>query len=88
MIHALPTLAYTPFIDPLPIQSVWYLTLPVLAFGVALAYKAVRVRDLARYPRQVAMFTVQILAGVIALGLLAIVVIDVLLPIIAPMPGG
>lgn len=80
------TLAYTPFIDPLPLQSVWYLTLPLLALGVAIAYKAVRVRDLSRYPRQVVMFTAQILAGVIGLGLLAILVIDILLPIIMPMP--
>ncbi|MEL6739870.1 MAG: hypothetical protein AAFP26_04375 [Planctomycetota bacterium] len=81
------TLAYTPFIDPLPIQSVWYLTLPLLALGVAMAYKAVRVRELSRYPAQVVMFTFQILGGVIALGLLAILVIDILLPLISPMPG-
>lgn len=79
-------LAYTPFLDPLPVNHYWFWLLLPLALGIASAYKAVRVLELREFPREVAVFTVQIVVGILGLGLAAFLVIEHLLPLIAPMP--
>jgi len=79
-------LAYTPFLDPLPINHDWFWLLLPLALGIASAYKAVRVLDLREFPKEVAVFTVQIVVGILGLGLAAFLIIEYLLPVIAPMP--
>ena len=81
-------LAYRPFLDPiLVLNEYWFWLIIPLAFGIAAAYKAVRVLDLKIYPRDVAVFAVQIILGILALGIAALIIIEYLLPIIAPMPG-
>ena len=82
------TLAYTPFIDPLDLHDIWFVLIVPLAFGIALAYKAVRCGQAKRYPRQVLMMTVQIVVGIALLGVASYIVLDKILPMIAPMPGG
>lgn len=64
-----PDIPYRPFIDPLDLHQHWYLFLIPLALGVSIVYKAVRMRDMAGYARAVAIMTVQIIAGMIALGI-------------------
>jgi hypothetical protein len=61
--------AYRPFIDPLDLHRHWWLLLPVIAFFIAMAYKAVRLPDLERYWHQVWVMTAQIILGLIALAL-------------------
>lgn len=77
-------IAWTPFIDPLPWQGLWYLLLPPLAFLIAVAYKAVRVRDLETYWAEVGVFTVKVVVGIVALAVAAHVFVRVVLPVIAP----
>tara|TARA_R110002072_G_scaffold42064_8_gene117718 strand:+ start:14996 stop:15247 length:252 start_codon:yes stop_codon:yes gene_type:complete len=80
------TLAYTPFVDALAVHSIWYLLIIPMSIFLAIGYKAVRCSDLKKYPREVVIFTIQVLGG---LGLLAIaftIVIGALLPMLAPMP--
>ena len=82
-----PTLAWTPFIDPIDANGVWYLLLIPIALGVALAFKAVRVGEMRKYPRHVAMMTTQIVFGIVMLAIASFVVIDWVLPILTPMPA-
>lgn len=64
---SLPTIPYRPFIDPIAVHQHWYLFLPLLALGIAIVYKAVRLPDLAGYIRGVLVMTVQIVVGMILL---------------------
>lgn len=80
-------LAWTPFLEPLNAHRVWFLLLLPLAFLVALAYKAVRVPDMRGYWRQVILMTIQIVAGMVFLGLGFYLFTQWVLPWILPMPG-
>ncbi|MFZ4573476.1 MAG: hypothetical protein ACOYN0_03700 [Phycisphaerales bacterium] len=80
----IPLLAYRPFLDPLPLDAYWYLLLIPIAIGISLAYKAVRVREMKDYPRQVLVLTIQIVVSMVALGVGMYIVVQHALPIIAP----
>lgn len=58
---------WRPFIDPINAHSFWYLLLVPISFFIAVAYKAVRVKTLTGYWTAVAVMTVQIILGMIAL---------------------
>ena len=77
-------LAWRPILDPLPIDHLWYLLLIPISIGIALAYKSVRVPNLAEYPKQVAVMAIQTMLAMIGLAVGAYLVIEVALPIIAP----
>ncbi|MEN0020152.1 MAG: hypothetical protein AAF747_04615, partial [Planctomycetota bacterium] len=81
------TLAYRPFLDPIDAHAWWFLLLLPLAFGIAVAFRAVRMRSLDRYWRAVAIMTGQIVVGILALAVAAYIVIEVILPIVTPMPA-
>ena len=68
-------LAYTPFVDPLPVWDVWYLTLVPLTVGIAVVYKAVKCNEVSQIPKQAAVISLYILGGLLgaALGLWAVV---------------
>ncbi len=70
-------LAYTPFVDPLDLHDVWWLTLAPLALGISIAYKAVRVPTLEEFWKGVLVMTAQIIMGMIGLGVLVYLVIEV-----------
>jgi len=78
------TLAYRPFLDPVDIHRLWYFLLIPLAVFVALAYKAVRLPDLRDLPRQVAVMTAQIVLGIAALGVAGYLVVEWVIPAVAP----
>ncbi len=78
-------LAYRPFLDPITaLNRVWYLLLFPMALGIAVAYKAVRVHDMKMYWRQVLTMTVQISLGMMALGAASYVLVQHLVPMLAP----
>jgi hypothetical protein len=78
-------LAWRPFLDPLNLHSYWYLLLIPLAFGISVAYKAVRVHNMSRYWRQVLMMTVQIVGAIVGLGALSYFLLMVVVPRLIPM---
>jgi hypothetical protein len=79
-----PLLGYTPMLDPMPLSGgLWWLTLLPLALGIALVYKAIKLDDMRRYPRQVAMMTTQIVVVMLALA----VGIQIVVGWIVPMLG-
>ncbi|HHN78597.1 MAG TPA: hypothetical protein ENK11_08000 [Phycisphaerales bacterium] len=75
-------LAYTPLIDPLNLHAAWFWLLIPLAVLIAMAYKAVRVPDMALYWRQTGLFAAQIILGIVGLYVFSLVVLNWLLPVI------
>lgn len=81
------TLAYTPFIDALPLHDVWYLLIVPMTIFLAIGYKGIRCTHLNRYPREVIIFIVQILGAMALLAISFIVLVNFLIPMLAPMPS-
>ncbi len=78
-------LAYTPMLDPMPLTGMtWWLTLLPLALGIAIVYKAIKLEDMDRYPKQVLMMTTQIVVVMVVLAF----GIQVTVGWIVPMLGG
>lgn len=76
-------LGWTPLIDPMPgIQSNWLWLLPILVLGIAMMYKAIRVSDLARWPREVATMTMQVLGAFLGLAIGLYLVVQIIVPIL------
>lgn len=67
--NMLHTLAWRPFLDPLPIHTTWYLFLIPLAFLISVVYRAARVRSMDHYWKGVGIMTTQIVLGMVALAL-------------------
>ncbi len=59
------TLAYVPFLQPLPIWDYWYLLLLPLCTGVAVVYKAIKTHEVRRIPWEATVITLWILSGMI-----------------------
>ncbi|MCW5853711.1 MAG: hypothetical protein KIT87_26830 [Anaerolineae bacterium] len=53
--------AYTPFLDPLPVDRWWLLLLLPLVAVISIVYKAIKIDDLRQLPRQAASLAAQIL---------------------------
>lgn len=79
-----PTLiAWRPFLDPLDLHTLWWLTLIPMALFVAMAYKAVRLPELDDYWRSVAVMTVQIILAMIALAAALHLIIEFAVPLLS-----
>ena len=81
------TLAYRPFIDAMSIHDQWYLLIIPMVIFVAIGYKAVRVGEMKGYWKNVFAFTVQVLGVMAVLAIAFTIVITILVPMLAPMPG-
>lgn len=78
---------YVPFLTPInALQDPWWITLVPFSILVSVIWKAIRVRDLARprdlplYFRDVAVMSTLMIGGMVLLGLLLGVLIEVLIP--------
>jgi len=80
-------LAYTPFVDALSIHEYWYLLIVPMSIFLAIGYKSVRCSDMTEFFREVIIFTIQVLGGLLLLAAVSTFVIVVILPMLAPMPG-
>ena len=60
------SLAWVPFLTPLPLEDVWLLLVAPLALAVAVVYKTIKLQDLSQLPRQAAMLAGQIVVFMIA----------------------
>jgi hypothetical protein len=81
------TLAYTPFIDALPLHDAWYLLIIPMTVFLAIGYKGVRCTNLRRYPREVVIFIIQILGSMALLAVGFTIFVNVIIPLLAPMPS-
>jgi hypothetical protein len=59
-------LAYTPFMQPLPVWDYWPWLLLPLCFGVSVVYKSVREQRMSRVPKEAAKATFWIVLGMVA----------------------
>lgn len=84
---ATSVIAYIPFVDPIDAHRWWFMLLIPMAVGVSMVYKAVRMRSLDRYWRHVVTMSATIIIGIILLGAGTYVLIEWIVPRIAPMPG-
>lgn len=83
MIALLPTLAWRPFLEPLPLSGPWWwLTLIPLAFGVSVVYKAVRAETLDNYWKHVLVMTFQIVFVMVAIGVGVHVLVEFIVPLL------
>jgi len=55
------TLAWRPFLDPIPVDHYWLALLPPLVLIISVVYKAIKLDDLTLLPRQVVVLFSQIL---------------------------
>lgn len=85
---------YRPFIDPLSVAlpglHTWWLVLLVpLALFLSVAYKAVRIEvfEVGVYVRQVAVMTVQVIAGMLMLGAVVFAIVQWIAPLLVPLPA-
>ena len=79
-----PLLAgYIPFVDPINIfHNWWYLLLIPLSFGISVIYRALKMQDLDRFWRAVAMMTVQIVLVMAALAVALMVLVELTIPLL------
>lgn len=75
-------LAWRPFLDPINIHEWWWVTIVPLAFGISMAYKAIRVKTLDRYWMNVFVMTAQVVGAMILLAAGAHVVLEWLVPLV------
>lgn len=74
-------LGWTPFLQPAPgVSGWWWLLLLPTAVGVALAYCAIRAREVARIPREVTVMAAQIVIGIVGIAVALHLIVMVLLP--------
>lgn len=69
--------AWRPFVDPINMHGSYMLLLIPLAIGIAVTFKAVRVKEMKGYARQVVMLSVQTVLGMAALALVFYLLIEV-----------
>lgn len=71
-------LAWRPFLDPInALHDVWWLLFIPMAIFVAVIYKAMRIADLRRLPLEATTLTVQIILGMLGLGLAIHIVAEI-----------
>ena len=67
-------LAYTPFVQPLPVWNYWPLLLLPLCAGVSIVYKSIKCARMKQVPREATVLLITIV-GAIILAAAALVVI-------------
>lgn len=63
-------LAYTPFLDPLPVTPYWWVVMIILVVLVSLAYKAIKLPDFTHLIRHTVVMSTQIVVFMLAAGLI------------------
>ena len=86
MTPLIPFLAWIPFRQPMPgVQEHWLWLLPVLVLGISMMYKAIRVSEIGRWPREVAIMTGQVLVAFAGLAIGLYLVVQIAVPL---LPSG
>jgi len=75
--------AYVPFLTPMSVfHDWWYVLIVPLSFGISMIYKALRIGDLGRYWREVAIMTLQVLLGLIGLAVALMILVQLIIPLL------
>lgn len=78
-------LGYTPFLDPIDANSVWWALLVPLAVLIAVVYKALRLVTLKGYAWRVVAMAMQIVVAMLLLGAGAFLFIQYVAPMVVPV---
>lgn len=75
------TLAWIPFVEPIrAFHDWWPLLAVVLAWGVSMIYKAMKMESLAGYWRAVTVMTIQVILGMMAMAVVLAIVVQFVVP--------
>jgi hypothetical protein len=76
-------LAWTPFLEPMnAMQSIWYLLLLPMSFGIVVVYRALREEIYATYWRSVLVMTAQIVFGIAAIAVALAIFVQYVVPLL------
>ena len=76
-------IGYIPFVHPIHgLQEHWYLLIIPLCFGIAVIYRAVRLRWLDHFWRKVLFLTTQIVLAMIGLAVCLTLLVQVVIPLL------
>ena len=76
-------LAWTPFLEPMnAMQSIWYLLLLPMSFGIAVVYRALREETYTMYWRSVLVMTAQIVFGIAAIAVALAIFVQYVVPLL------
>jgi hypothetical protein len=76
-IHFSAALAYSPFVNPMPIWDYWYVLILPLAAAVAVVYKAIKLDSMRDVPWQAFVITLWIVLGMVAAAVVLAAVVRV-----------
>jgi hypothetical protein len=77
-------LAWIPFLEPMnAMQSVWYIFIIPMAFGIAVVYRAMREDTYITYWRSVAVMTGQIVFGIAAIAVGLGIFVEFVVPVLS-----
>ena len=76
-------LAWIPFLEPMnAMQSVWYVFIIPMAFGISVVYRSLRESTYTTYWRSVALMTTQIVLGIAAIAVALGIFVQVVIPLL------
>lgn len=74
-------LAWTPFLEPIRAFNDWWPVLAiVLAWGIGMVYKAMKMPTLEKYWRAVFIFTLQVILGMIGMTVAIAIIVQFVVP--------
>ena len=77
-------LAWIPFLQPInAMQSLWYLLLIPMAFGIAVIYRSLREESYSTYWRSVFIMTIQIVFGIAAIAIILGTFVQFVVPMLS-----
>ena len=75
------TLAWIPFLEPMnAMQSIWYLLLIPMSFGIAVVYRALREATYTTFWRSVLVMTAQIVFGIVSIAIALGIFVQYVIP--------
>ena len=76
-------LAWTPFLEPMnAMQSVWYIFLIPMSFGISVVYRALREETYVTYWKSVVVMTVQVVFGIAAIAIGLVIFVQFVVPLL------
>jgi hypothetical protein len=76
-------LSWIPFLEPMnAIQSVWYVLLLPMAFGISVVYRSLREQSYATYWRSVFIMTGQVVIGIAAIAIALGIFVQWIIPLL------
>ena len=71
-------LAYTPFVQPLPVWNYWPLLLLPLCAGVSIVYKSIKCARMKQVPREATVLLITIVGAIILAAAALVVIVKML----------